>query len=105
MKTYYIYILSNKYNNVLYVGVTNDLPRRVLEHKQKQIKGFTHKYNCTKLVYYDTTDDVSAAITREKELKNWHREWKENLINEFNPKWEDLTIKEELLGDAETSSA
>ena len=87
---YYVYILTNKSNNVLYIGVTNDLVRRVYEHKNKMIDGFTKKYNLTKLVHYEATTDVRSAIEREKQLKNWHREWKLNLIKEFNPEWKDL---------------
>jgi putative endonuclease len=87
---YYVYILTNKSNNGLYIGVTNDLERRIYEHKNKMIDGFTKKYNLTKLVYYEATTDVGSAIEREKQLKNWHREWKMNLIKEFNPEWKDL---------------
>ena len=87
---YYVYILTNKSNNVLYIGVTNDLVRRIYEHKNKMIGGFTKKYNLTKLVYYEATTDVRSAIEREKQLKNWHREWKVNLIKELNPEWKDL---------------
>jgi len=100
---YYVYILTNKSNNVLYVGITNDLARRVFEHKNKLVEGFTKKYNLAKLVYYDVTNEVESAIKREKQLKNWHRDWKMNLIAQFNPEWRDLS--EEFLGDAETSSA
>ncbi len=89
---YYVYILTNKNNNVLYIGVTNDLERRVFEHKNKLVEGFTKKYNLNKLIYYEITEDVSSAIEREKQLKNWHREWKINLINSFNPKWKDLGV-------------
>jgi putative endonuclease len=89
-KQYYVYILTNKSNEVFYIGVTNNLIRRMYEHKNKLIEGFTKKYNTTKLVYYEITNDVRAAIRREKQLKNWHREWKINLINQFNPGWNDL---------------
>ncbi|OGW17407.1 MAG: hypothetical protein A3K09_05455 [Nitrospinae bacterium RIFCSPLOWO2_12_FULL_47_7] len=89
-KQYYVYILTNKTNRVLYIGVTNNLSRRMFEHKNKLMEGFSKKYNLTKLVYYETTTDVKSAIGREKQLKNWHRGWKINLINQFNPKWEDL---------------
>ncbi len=88
---YSVYILTNKSNNVLYIGVTNDLVRRIYEHKNKMVDGFTKKYNLTKLVYYEATTDVRSAIEREKQLKNWHREWKLNLIKEFNPEWRDLS--------------
>jgi putative endonuclease len=97
---YYIYILTNKSNKVLYIGVTNDLVRRIYEHKNKLVEGFTKRYNLTKLVYYEVTNDVESAIKREKQLKNWHREWKINLINQANPDWRDLS--EDFL-DVETS--
>ncbi len=100
-KQYYVYILTNKSNKVLYVGVTNDLVRRMFEHKNKLIEGFTKRYNLVKLVYYEATNDINSAIKREKQLKNWHRDWKINLITQSNPDWEDLTRSE----DAETSSA
>ena len=90
-KQYYVYILTNKSNEVLYIGVTNDLIRRIFEHKNKLVKGFTEKYNLTKLVYYETTNEIESAIMREKQLKNWHRQWKINLITEFNSRWEDLS--------------
>jgi putative endonuclease len=90
-KQYYIYILTNKSNKVIYIGVTNDLERRMFEHKNKLVEGFTKRYNLMKLVYYEVTEDVESAISREKQLKNWHRDWKINLINQFNPEWEDLS--------------
>jgi putative endonuclease len=90
-KQYYIYILTNKSNNVLYVGVTNDLIRRIFEHKSKLVEGFTKKYNLWKLVYYEAADNIEGAINREKQLKNWHRDWKMNLIDQFNPDWKDLS--------------
>lgn len=89
-KKYYIYIMTNKSDNVFYVGVTNNLLRRVYEHKEKMIKGFTEKYNLVKLVYYEIYDDVITAITREKQLKRWHRDWKINLIMAANPELTDL---------------
>ena len=92
---YYIYIMTNKVNTVFYVGVTNNLLRRIYEHKQKYIQGFTEKYNIIKLVYYEVFDDISFAILREKQLKRWHREWKVNLIKSQNPEMRDLY--EELL--------
>jgi putative endonuclease len=91
MKKYYVYILTNISNKVLYIGVTNDLERRIFEHKHKLVKGFTEKYNLRKLVYFEETNDVESALNREKQLKNWHREWKTNLINDFNPEWMDLS--------------
>jgi len=99
MKHYFVYILTNKSNKVLYIGVTNNLERRMYEHKNKLVKGFTEKYNLTKLVYYEVTSDIISAIKREKQLKNWHRDWKIKLINDFNPEWKDLSI------DAEMNSA
>ncbi|MGC8690597.1 GIY-YIG nuclease family protein [Caldisericum sp.] len=92
-KKFYVYILSNKYNNVLYVGITNDLKRRTYEHKNKFIDGFTKKYNVNKLVYYEIYNDPINAITREKQLKDFRREKKVRLITEFNPNWEDLYQK------------
>jgi len=89
---YYVYILTNKGNKVLYIGVTNNLERRIFEHKKKLIEGFTKKYNLTKLVYYEATEDIYSALEREKQLKNWHRDWKINLIKNFNPMWKDLGI-------------
>ena len=101
MRNYYVYILTNSDNNVLYIGVTNDLEKRLYEHKEHLIEGFTNKYNVNKLVYYEQTNDIDSAIRREKQLKNWHREWKMNLIQEHNPYWKDL-YKEVI--DPETSS-
>ncbi len=91
--TYYLYILSNWNNKVVYVGMTNDLQRRMYEHKNKLVDGFTKKYNVDKLVYYETTNDVNAAIAREKEIKKWRREKKNNLITSKNPDWIDLSTE------------
>lgn len=88
---YYVYILTNWTNKVLYTGVTNDLERRIYEHKNKLIKGFTEKYNINKLVYFDGTTDIKAAITREKQIKGWTRQKKNNLIESVNPQWKDLS--------------
>ena len=88
---YYVYILTNWSNKVLYIGVTNNLERRLYEHKNKLIKGFTEKYNVNKLVYYDSTTDVKAAIEREKQIKGWTRLKKSNLIESINPYWKDLS--------------
>jgi putative endonuclease len=85
--------MTNTYNKVLYTGVTNDLYRRVTEHKSEEIQGFTKKYNCDKLVYYEEYNNIEEAIAREKQLKNWKREWKNILIEKMNPTWEDLSIK------------
>ncbi|MEQ1705003.1 MAG: GIY-YIG nuclease family protein [Rickettsiales bacterium] len=92
MKTYYIYMLTNWNNEVLYIGMTNNLERRIYEHKNKIIKGFTEKFNLTKLVYIETTNDINAAIEREKQLKKWRREKKDNLIESINPLWDELDI-------------
>ena len=90
MRDYYVYILTNKTNKVLYIGVTNDLLRRINEHRKKIVRGFTSKYNVNKLVYYEYTNDVWSALEREKQLKNWKRSWKIDLINDFNSEWRDL---------------
>ena len=90
-RQYYVYILTNKTNRVLYIGVTNNLERRIFEHKNKLVEGFTKKYNLSKLIYYEATNDIDSALEREKQLKNWHRDWKLNLINSFNPDWRDLS--------------
>ncbi len=86
----YIYIITNLYNTVLYIGVTNDLKRRVYEHKHKMQKGFSAEYNLSKLVYYEQFFDITQAIDREKQLKKWNRAWKNHLIDKFNPSWRDL---------------
>ena len=93
MKIYYVYILSNKANTVLYVGVTGNLGRRMYEHKNKLIDGFTKRYNVDKLVYFETTSDINEAIKREKAIKNLVRRKKEELINSINPKWLDLSLQ------------
>lgn len=90
-KLFYVYILASKQNGTLYIGMTNDLMRRIMEHKQKSIKGFTKKYNVSKLVYYEETSFVNNAIAREKQLKGWLRKKKINLIESINPNWEDLS--------------
>ena len=90
-KTYYVYLLTNWNNKVMYVGVTNDLKRRLFEHKNKLIKGFTEKYNVNKLVYFEETLNISAAIAREKEIKKWRREKKNQLVIRINPRWKDLS--------------
>ena len=76
----------------MYIGVTSNLPKRVWEHKNKVVEGFTEKYNVDKLVYFEITDSIESAIKREKQLKNWHREWKINLIKEKNPDFRDLSL-------------
>jgi putative endonuclease len=91
MKTYYIYIFASKRNGTLYIGITNDLTRRIFEHKTGLINGFTKKYSVNKLVYFESTNDVNAAILREKRLKKWKRQWKIELIEKLNPDWNDLS--------------
>ena len=90
MNYYYVYILTTQNNRVLYIGVTNNLKRRINEHKSKLIDGFTKKYNVNKLVYYEKMNDVSVAIKREKQLKGWKRSKKDALVNSMNPEWKDL---------------
>ena len=87
---YYVYFLCNRNNKVLYIGVTNDLIRRVYEHRLKLIEGFTKKYNINKLVYFEETINIISAINREKQIKNWRREKKNNLVKTINPEWNDL---------------
>lgn len=86
----YTYIITNKKNGVLYIGVTSNLSKRIYEHKNGLMDGFSKKYNLKKLVYYEICDDITNAIQREKQLKNWHRDWKINLIEKENPNWDDL---------------
>ncbi len=88
---YAVYILTNAHKTVFYVGVTNDLVRRVFQHKVKMNKGFTNKYNCDRLVYFEEYDDIGEAIHREKQLKKYHRSWKLELIEGMNPGWKDLS--------------
>ena len=89
---YYVYILTNT-TRTLYVGVTNDLERRMYEHKNKLVPGFTSKYNVTWLAYYEQTSDVESAIAREKEIKGWRRSKKVALIESSNPRWKDLSLE------------
>jgi putative endonuclease len=89
-KEYYIYLLTNKRLNVLYTGVTNNLKRRVYEHKNKLVDGFTKQYNVDRLVYYEISSEIEATIGREKQIKGWSRIKKEALINQMNPQWDDL---------------
>ena len=90
MDTYYVYILASRKNGTLYIGVTNDLMRRVSEHKNELAPGFTRKYHIDKLVHFEQTTDVREAIAREKQLKKWKRAWKIKLIEATNPEWQDL---------------
>ena len=90
MKDYYVYILTSKRNGTLYIGVTNDLVKRVYEHKNGLIEGFSKKYGVHMLVYYEQTNDSYSAIEREKRLKKWKRQWKIELIQKSNPGWRDL---------------
>jgi len=89
-KQYFVYIMASKYDGVLYIGVTNNLLRRVYEHREGVADGFTKKYNIKKLVYYEVHQDIHEAILREKRLKKWNRAWKIKLIAETNPNWVDL---------------
>ena len=97
MTTYYLYIMASNKNGTLYIGVTNDLIRRVWQHKNDVHEGFTKKYGVHRLVWYEATYDIRGAIQREKQMKKWRRQWKINLIEEENPDWNDLY--DDLLGD------
>ena len=90
-KTYAVYILTNYNQTTFYIGVTGNLQKRIWEHKNKVVEGFTKKYNVDKLVYYELTENVETALNREKQLKRWHRTWKINLIKEINPDFKDLS--------------
>ncbi len=91
VNSYYVYMITNNSNRVLYTGITNNLSRRVYEHKQKLVNGFTSKYNLKKLVYFEETNDVKTAIEREKQIKGWLRKKKNALVETMNPNWEDLS--------------
>jgi putative endonuclease len=95
---FYVYILTNWNNKVMYVGMTNNLERRMFEHKNKLVEGFTKRYNLTKLVYYEHGNDVHAALAREKEIKKWRREKKNQLVTSINPEWKDLSLEWEKEG-------
>ena len=90
MKFYFVYILASQRNGTLYIGITSNLLKRVWEHKNKKVAGFTKKYNIDKLVYFEQTENVISALEREKQLKKWNRSWKIKLIENKNPKWQDL---------------
>lgn len=98
MKTYYVYILASQPHGTLYIGVTNNLLRRIMEHREGTIEGFAKKYDVSRLVYFEATDSIEAAIAEEKRLKNWRRDWKKNLIEQRNPHWEDLFPVIEMAG-------
>jgi len=87
-----VYMLASGYNGTLYVGVTSDLPARITQHREGAHDGFTKKHNVKRLVWYDLTNDMTAAIASEKRIKKWPRDWKKNLIERHNPAWEDLAI-------------
>jgi putative endonuclease len=89
-KMMYVYFITNYTNRVLYIGVTNDLQRRIYEHKFKIVKGFTEKYNLSKLVYFEVFENAEYAILREKQMKKWRRDKKDVLVNKMNPEWIDL---------------
>lgn len=89
-KCYYLYIIASKKNGTLYIGVTGDITRRVFEHRQNAVDGFTKKYNIHTLVYYELYKNIEEAILREKQMKKWNRKWKIRVIEEKNPEWKDL---------------
>jgi len=90
MKQFAVYIVASRRNGTLYIGMTNNLARRIWEHKNKVVPGFTAKYGCDRLVYFELFEDVAEAMLREKRLKEWKRAWKTTLIEEANPRWTDL---------------
>ena len=89
-RQYFVYMMCNQNAKVLYIGVTNDLVRRVYEHRNRQVPGFTHRYNVDRLVYFEATPDIQSAIAREKQIKGWRRGKKDELVSTLNPDWEDL---------------
>jgi putative endonuclease len=89
-RAYYVYILASRIGGTLYIGVTSDLVRRVYEHREKLVRGFTERYGLSRLVYFEQFGDVRAAILREKQMKRWRRAWKVRIIEEKNPNWDDL---------------
>ena len=103
MKSFFVYIITNQSHGTLYIGVTNDIERRLYEHRKGIVEGFSKKYGLHVLVYCEETPSIDDAIAREKQLKNWRRQWKINLIESVNPKWSNLSPSRRM--DAETSSA
>jgi len=99
MKTYYVYMITNWRNEVLYTGVTNDLTRRIHEHREKKVPGFSSRYNLSKLVFFESSPDIYAAIAREKEIKGWIRKKKNALIETTNPNWNNLAVEFGILFD------
>ena len=93
MKVYYVYIITNKKHGTLYIGVTNNLKRRIYEHKIGFRKGFSKKYGLTKLVWFEVFNDINSAILKEKRMKKWKRQYKINVIEQFNPEWNDLYLE------------
>ena len=91
MKNYYVYIIASNPNGTLYIGVTNNLERRIFEHKEGLVQGFSKKHKVDRLVYFEQTNNVESAIQREKQLKKWNRNWKISLVEKSNPYWEDLS--------------
>ena len=90
---YHVYIITNRKNGTLYIGITGNLKQRLYQHRNRNLKSFSNRYRLNKLVYYEKIEYPSLAIKREKQLKKWNRLWKINLINDFNPDWEDLTVR------------
>jgi len=90
MKKACVYILASRRHGTLYIGVTSNLIKRIYEHKSDYLDGFSHKYHVHKLVYFEVSEDITSAITREKQLKKWNRQWKIELIESMNPEWDDL---------------
>ncbi|MBU1074780.1 GIY-YIG nuclease family protein [Patescibacteria group bacterium] len=90
MKKYYVYILASKKNGTLYIGVTNNILRRIHEHKNNVIGGFTRKYKVHRLAYFEETENIESALQREKQMKKWNRKWKIKLIEKDNPNWKDI---------------
>lgn len=103
MKRYHVYIITNQSRGTLYVGVTNDLARRLAEHRAGSFESFSKQYRLARLVYSEECPNIYDAIAREKQLKNWHRQWKVNLIETLNPEWKEMSPRPRM--GAETSSA